>query len=181
MRRGNKELAYALICSVYGIGKTTAFKICVDVSLDPYKRLEGALKAGEACEDRERVDRRGGATAGGGDREVCLGKPPAAHVQGAQHTALLPRYVARLRPIARPLWTSSTGAGHTQGDKMSSCKHQADSSRISSMRPELKPHVLHASYWCFHALQGTELTCPRCEPQERGADEEGLAGALPAK
>ena len=28
-----------MICSVYGIGKTTAFKICVDVSLDPYKRL----------------------------------------------------------------------------------------------------------------------------------------------
>ncbi|CAK9006775.1 unnamed protein product [Durusdinium trenchii] len=33
----NKELAYALICSVYGIGKTTAFKICIDCSLDPYK------------------------------------------------------------------------------------------------------------------------------------------------
>lgn len=37
--RGNKELAYALICSVYGIGKTTAFKICVDTALDPHKCL----------------------------------------------------------------------------------------------------------------------------------------------
>lgn len=36
---GNKELAYALICSVYGIGKTTAFKICVDTALDPHKCL----------------------------------------------------------------------------------------------------------------------------------------------
>eukprot|EP00434_Breviolum_minutum_P040904 symbB.v1.2.036367.t1/scaffold5055.1/size50094/2 len=36
---GNKELAYALICSVYGIGKTTAFKICVDTALDPHKTV----------------------------------------------------------------------------------------------------------------------------------------------
>ena len=35
----NKELAYALICSVYGIGKTTAFKICVDTALDPHKTV----------------------------------------------------------------------------------------------------------------------------------------------
>ena len=43
---GNKELAYALICSVYGIGKTTAFQICIDTSLDPYKIL-GQMLASE--------------------------------------------------------------------------------------------------------------------------------------
>eukprot|EP00440_Ansanella_granifera_P063505 gb/GFBE01068854.1/.p1 GENE.gb/GFBE01068854.1/~~gb/GFBE01068854.1/.p1 ORF type:complete len:202 (+),score=47.30 gb/GFBE01068854.1/:1-606(+) len=35
----NKELAYALMCAVFGIGKTTAFKICVDCGIDPHKTV----------------------------------------------------------------------------------------------------------------------------------------------
>ncbi|CAJ1441257.1 unnamed protein product, partial [Effrenium voratum] len=45
----NKELAYALICSVYGVGKTTAFKICVDTALDPHKIVN------ELSEEEERA------------------------------------------------------------------------------------------------------------------------------
>mmetsp|Transcript_72863 Transcript_72863/g.202081 ORF Transcript_72863/g.202081 Transcript_72863/m.202081 type:complete len:233 (-) Transcript_72863:92-790(-) len=35
----NKELAYALVCAIFGIGKTTAFQICKDTGIDPHKRV----------------------------------------------------------------------------------------------------------------------------------------------
>merc|ERR1712137_1496401 len=34
----NKEIAWALMCAVYGIGKTTAFKILKDTGINPHKR-----------------------------------------------------------------------------------------------------------------------------------------------
>eukprot|EP00439_Symbiodinium_sp_Y106_P086671 s683_g35.t1 len=35
--QGNKQLAYGLICSIFGLGKTTAFKVCIDCDINPYK------------------------------------------------------------------------------------------------------------------------------------------------
>jgi len=34
----NKEIAWALACAVYGIGKTTAFKILKDTGINPHKK-----------------------------------------------------------------------------------------------------------------------------------------------
>merc|ERR1712187_399346 len=34
----NKEIAWALMCAIFGIGKTTSFQICKDTGIDPHKR-----------------------------------------------------------------------------------------------------------------------------------------------